>query len=283
MYTASKKYTLPRGYLSASAIKTLQTCPRQFEFRYIENKVIPPNAALAIGSVTHKVLETYYQDAMTSRTRLTPEQTGELSLSTLDDWLEDNETTVGSEDRNNAQKMLPDLISRYVENVGQHVQPLEVEKEVRFTTQSGVPLLGYIDLVHQPEDQDEVGIADYKVTSKKMSHGDLANSLQFNLYALMTGVGDIQIHNLVKSAGKPSSRKPADVDGVTDYASNLRVIKHRFDGSQVDHFENLVESAARLITSGIFMPCDPTSWACTPAWCGYWGLCRGSRSTVTKS
>ena len=266
------KYTLPRGYLSASSIKMLQTCPKQFEFRYIENRVIPPGAALSMGSVTHKTLETYYSDAMTSASRLSPNQAGELAVATLDTWLDENENTLTREDKNNAQKLLPDIVSNYVSHVGQHITPVDVEQEVRYRALCGVELLGYIDLVHATE--EGTALADYKITSKKMSLSDLSNSLQFNLYSLMTGIGDIQIHNLVKTNGKALPKKPAS-DGLTDYTSNLRVISHRFDGSQAEHFENMVEAAARLITSGIFMPCDPTSWACTPTWCGYWNLCRG--------
>ena len=89
-------YTLPHGYLSASAIKTLQTCPKQYEFRYIHNIIIPPNAALAMGSTTHKTLETYYNDAMSSNTRLTPQQVEELTSDTFEDWIHENENTVSA-------------------------------------------------------------------------------------------------------------------------------------------------------------------------------------------
>ena len=56
------KYELPRGYLSASSIGMLQTCPKQFEFRYVKNIVIPPGKALVLGSSVHKVFETYYEN-----------------------------------------------------------------------------------------------------------------------------------------------------------------------------------------------------------------------------
>lgn len=268
------KYTLPKGYLSASAIKTLQTCPRQYEFRYIKGIVNPPTAALAIGKMAHATLETYYVDAMHSAVRLTPKQVGELSGDTFNDWLSDNENTLTSEEKSEAHALLPDLLSKYVENIGQYVKPVATEQEYRLTMACGVPLLGYIDLLF--EKNQTVAIADYKITGKKLNMGDLSNSLQFNLYALMTGIGDIQIHNLVKTKGKPVS-KQSGVDGVTDYASNLRKLEYRFDGSEAGHFEYLVESAARLITSGIFVPCAPDAWCCNENWCGYWHLCRGKK------
>ena len=268
------RYELPRGYLSASAIRTLQTCPRQYEFRYIEGRIIPPNAALAVGSMTHRTLETYYRDAMTSAVRLSPDQAGELSVTVLDDWVRDNEHAMSADDVEGARRLLPDAVSAYVRNIGSRLRPLAVEEEVRVTMACGVPMLAYIDLRCTPLDAEGERLADYKVTSRKLSMRDLSDSLQFNIYALLTGVSDIEIHNIVKTRGKPAS-KPSFQDGVTDYASNLRTLRHSFDGSQAAHFERLVEAAARLITSGVFMPCDPMAWNCTPEWCGYWKLCRG--------
>jgi len=267
------RYALPKGYLSASAIKTLQTCPRQYEFRYVRGIINPPNAALTTGSVAHKTIETYYNDAITSSSRLTPAQAAELSGDTFEEYIRENETVMSQEERNEAHRILPDIVSRYVDCIGQHITPQATEKEFRFKMACGVDLLGYIDLLYDKE--GETAIADYKVTSKKLTYNDLANSLQFNLYALATGIGDIQIHNLVKTVGKPAAKRSTGVDGVMDYASNLRTISHVFDGSQVSHFEYLVESAAKLISSGIFMPCSPDSWCCNENWCGYWHLCRG--------
>lgn len=274
------RYILPKGYLSASAISTLQNCPRQFEFRYVKGIVIPPNAALATGSCVHKTLETYYKDAISSRERLTPEQAGELSVTTLEEWTEDNENTMTSDEKEGAKRLLPGIVTDYVARVGRNISPTAVEQEVRFTTEDGVPLLGYIDLLHvlpggEECDNPSVGIGDYKVTSKKWAISELRNSLQFNLYAMMTGIGDVEIHNMMKTPPKSLARKPKDEDGVIDHSASLRVLRHHFDGSQAGHFTRLVEAAARLITSGVFMPCSPTSWCCTPQWCGYWKLCRG--------
>ena len=270
------RYTLPKGYLSASAISMLQRCPKQYEFRYIQNKILPPNAALATGSIAHKTLETYFLDVMSSRSRLTPKQTGELSVTVLDEWLQENENTMTGNEREEAIGVLPDLMERYVQNVGQNLNPVAVETKAEMITPGGVKVLGYIDLEYTPVGSDDKRprIADYKVTTKKKTMSELKNSLQFNLYSLMTGIGNIQIHNMLKTKGRPISR-PSKEEGVIDYATNLRVLEYEFDGSQYGHFTNLVETAAALITSGIFMPCDPTSWCCNPEWCGYWNLCRG--------
>lgn len=283
------KYTLPKGYLSASALSKLLQCPKQFEFRYIYNMHSPGNAALAVGGVAHKTLEVYYVDAMSSRIRLSGEQAAELAMVQWADYLDENEISLGKEEIESARKNLRELIQCYVVHVAKDVIPKAVEEKILFTTAAGIDLLGYIDLRYakpvSDEDRksaeteglalDDEGLVDYKVTSKKWSSAQLKNSLQFNLYALMTGVGEIQVHNLIKDASVKTLPKKSSEDGIVDYTANLRVLRHRFNGGQAAHMENLVEAAARLITSGIFIPCDPGAWCCSKDWCSYWNVCRG--------
>lgn len=283
------KYILPKPYLSASSIGTLLKCPKQFEFRYVNGIVIPPGAALITGTAMHKTCETYYRDAMTSTTRLTESQAAELAVVSLEEVLDSGEHTVTSTEVEEAKNTLQTIAKTYVQEIAHNINPIAVEEEVRYTSACGVELLAYLDLRRElpPSDEalklleetgvvDNEGLCDYKITSKKWSLGDLRNSLQFNLYSMITGIGHIEIHNMIKGSKgvKRLPQKPS-VDGIVDIASNLRVLQHRFDGLQIDYFENLIESAARLITSGVFVPCDPTAWCCTPDWCGYWNLCRG--------
>ena len=278
------RYELPRGYLSASSLNMLLTCPRQFELRYIKGLIIPPGAALVTGSAMHRALETYWRDAMTSPKRLTGKQTAELAVTSLDEVLEEGENTVTAAERENAIHDLTGLAETYVDEVAINIVPLAVEEEVHYTAQCGVDILAYLDLRRQLQDVNaengaNEGICDYKITGRKWTIDKLRNSLQFNLYALATGISDIEIHNMLKDVKVPKHMpKKAPVDGVTDISSNLRVLHHVFDGSQVEHLENIIESAARLISSGIFMPCSLDSWCCNETWCGYYSRCRGASS-----
>ena len=55
------QYELPNGYLSASSLNCLLTCPRQYEFRYIDRIPVAPTASMLTGSALHKTFETYYK------------------------------------------------------------------------------------------------------------------------------------------------------------------------------------------------------------------------------
>ena len=274
------QYELPNDYLSASSLNCLLTCPRQYEFRYIERVPTPPTASMITGTALHKALEQFYRGVIANPDkRLTPAQMQDLATANLHETLTGEEHYLTEVEQEEAGVTVRDLAAAYAELVAPSIVPLAVEEEHVFVSHCGVPILSYVDLRCQYPDGSE-GIVDYKVTSKRWTLDKLENSLQFNLYAMVTGIGDIEIHNLIKGApGKRSSAKP--VDDVIDLAPNLRILHHNFDGSLHDYLEDLIESCARLITSGIFMPCAMDAWCCNPDWCGYWHLCRGKAQSKT--
>lgn len=281
------EYQLPRGYLSASAINTLLKCPRQYEFRYVQGLTKPANKSLALGSVTHEAFETYYNDVLENNERFTGSQLAELTLdSIIPDWIEDNETSLTTTDVNDINRVVPDIVENYADKVGAHITPVSTEQEVLFTLECGVPMKAYIDLV-RVRGEDGRGIVDYKTSSKSWTLSRLQNSLQFMLYSYATGIPDVQIQNIVvPNKGKKVSfdntfsiYDPANITGSYSYdvGVNFHVFGNTFEASQKTYLESLVESCARLITSGIFTPCGPDNWWCTPAWCDYWPICRGAK------
>ncbi len=267
------QYELPNGYLSASSLNTLLTCPRMFEFKYVQRIPTPPTASMLTGTALHKCFETYYRGVITNPdNRLTLNQMADLASATLEDTLTSEEHYLKPEEIEEATVTVRELAAAYAENVAPTITPLAVEEEHVGIARCGIPLLSYIDLRHQLPDGSQ-GIADYKVTTKRWTIDKLTNSLQFGLYALVTGLQNVEVHNLVKTApAKRSTTKPTD--GVTDVAPNIRILRHAFDGSN-DHLENIIESSAALITAGIFPPCAMDAWNCNPDWCGYWNICRG--------
>lgn len=273
-------YILPRDHLSAGSLSILLRCPRKYEYRYIEKITSPPGAALIQGSAAHRAFEGYFHEILNGGGRLTPDQAAELSLMALRDVLEEREAELPATDITAIRDALPGLTKTYVEQVASAITPLAVEEEVRYVARCGVPLLGYLDLRHRKRASGTEGLIDYKISKKRWALPQLVNSVQANLYALMTGVGDIEIHNLIPAARKLPTCRTARPDGITDVTPGLRVLGHRFTGEMSEHLENLIERAARLITSGIFMPCDPQSWWCSRDWCDYFALCRGKTATV---
>ena len=274
-------FTLPNDYLSASSLNCLLTCPRMYEFRYVDKLPTPPTASMLTGTSLHRAFEAYYRGVIINPdNRLTPDQMADLATATLEETLITEEHYLKPEEQEGAGTTVRELSASYVEHVAGTIVPLAVEEQHVWTARCGVPMLAYIDLRHRLPDGGE-GIVDYKVTSRKWTPGKLTNSLQFSLYSMMTGIGNVEVHNLVKATpAKRTTAKP--IDGVTAVSPNLHILRHAFDGSGNGHLEDIIESSARLITSGIFMPCSLDSWCCSETCCGYWHLCRGGKAqTVT--
>lgn len=287
----AERFDLPRGYLSASALSTLLRCPKQFEFRYIHDITSPPSAALVTGKAAHSTYEEYFSDYLQSKKRMTPKMVSELSVTMLDTELEASDFKLKAADYDATVADLQDITGSYVQYIGKDIEPISVEDEFRYITKCGVELLGFLDLKHKISVETPatevntslVGLIDYKITAKKWNRSKLTNSLQFNLYSLATGIEHIAIHNMIKGGkSKKLPTKPSTDEGVTDVTSKLRVIEHKFDNLEYEHFDTMVYQAAQLITAGLFMPCDPETWCCNENWCGYWNLCRGAnRSKAT--
>lgn len=277
----NSKYNLPKGYLSASSVSTMLKCPMQFYFRYIEGIVKAPTAALVTGSVAHKAFENYYGMAiLDNNNRLTPKEAGEMAAEEYTKYLGETEVDMTQREKDDAKPEVVNVVSHYVDCIGKNVFPVATEKEFKVEMPCGVDILGYIDLEHKINgDANNIGIVDYKITGKKWSMGTLKNSLQFMLYSMLTGISDVRVHNITKSAFKPLNKEAKeDENGVTAVASNMQILHNVFGTDDYDHIDRIVERVATTITSGLFMPCDPSSWCCTPEWCGYWSLCRGKRS-----
>ena len=275
------QYELPNGYLSASSLNCLLTCPRQYEFRYIDRIPVAPTASMLTGSALHKTFETYYKGVITnSDNRLTATQMADLATETLHETLTSEEHYLSETEQEEAGIVVRDLASTYAENVAPTIVPLAVEEEHVWLSRCGVPILSYIDLRRRCPDGGEV-VCDYKITTKRWTLDKLENSLQFNLYSMVTGIGDVEVHNLVKAAPAKRASIVKPQDNVIDLAPNLRILRHYFDGSLHEYMEDLIESCAHLITSGIFTPCSLDSWCCNPDWCGYWSQCRGKAQSKT--
>jgi hypothetical protein len=117
----------------------------------------------------------------------------------------------------------------------------------------GVKVVAITDL------EDEAGVSDYKVTTNKKPQSEADSSLQLTLYSYMRKQKKVRLDQIIKSGGGRaertySSRTPGDFKWMT----------------------TVLQRAWAVITSGVFAPCDPTSWVCTPKWCGWYKMCRGA-------
>jgi hypothetical protein len=105
-------------------------------------------------------------------------------------------------------------------------------------------------------------IHDLKVVTDKWSESDLANDLQFALYAGAEHIPDVQVDQVVKGRAKVPRPRYEKLTGVVT-------------PKQVQHVQKVAEGVARSIALGNFPMTDPGNWWCSEKWCSMWRHCRG--------
>jgi hypothetical protein len=260
-------------------------CAKQYEFRYVEGLILPPNVAMLTGTGVHAGNEVYFQDIIDNKQPLLPAQVAEFAIAEIEAEAAEKDILFEGDIKDNIISVVKNVVEGYLTHVAPMVHPLAVEYEFRYTSRCGVDVMGFIDLIRAQNDFEQKAglppgsrIVDYKITDKKWAQGKLANDFQFSLYDLAVGIPNIEVHNVTKTLTKTKVNKQIAADylaPVQDIASNIRIIRNEFGPVGHDHIENIVEDVARLITSGIFPRCQLDSWCCNEKWCGYWKLCRG--------
>jgi len=283
------KYDLPKGYLSASQIGSYLRCGLQYYFRYIEGLVLPPNVAMMTGTACHKGFEIWYEDTIEEGepSCLTGSQVADLAIAEVETEVEEKHIKLAGEEKDQAVIEIQTAITSYIDTVAPRIKPIAVEKEITFDIVEGIPILAFIDLIRdkagwepkQDNDNTNVVVCDYKVTTKKWNINQLVNNLQFMLYSIGTGVDEVEIHNLRKTTGKVKQTKEMTTgwdNPSQDVTTNIRMLRHSFSSeAEKAHTVLIAKKVAEGITKGNFMPCTPDAWCCNEKWCGYWGLCRG--------
>jgi CRISPR/Cas system-associated exonuclease Cas4 (RecB family) len=281
------RLALPKAHLSISQVNMFLRCPTQYKFRYVDDHMRPPGVATALGSGGHAALEVTHHHLVDHDIPAPTEQLldcfsdkfKEISQ-TIEDWEEEKPGTI--KDKGIA------LVRMYNEKMAPTVKPQVdahgsrgIEKKFELTV-SGVPMLGYIDLIdanadiamsHEELKQIQAimgpkwvaedlrtAIADFKFVGKTMAQSMVDGSLQLTMYSLATGIAAVRFDQMIKTK-IPKVKRATSIRTRQDHAWLKRVIRE----------------VAEAISKGVFPPTDPTNWVCSEKWCGYWHMCRGKK------
>ena len=153
---------------------------------------------------------------------------------------------------------------------------VEVWLEGTLTTEEGdsVRIVGRPDFILDPKSikaDETVGgvnpdsilsedgiIGDLKTAGSKWQKSKIENSIQFITYAMLDGgPSAATLFQVIK--GKRSTKAHISLVG--------------YNKEQYQRVQRLMIRVLDSIEAGIFPPTDPTNWACSPAYCGYWSMC----------
>jgi hypothetical protein len=152
------------------------------------------------------------------------------------------------------------LTKLYRESLAPAIQPILVEEQLTLDVGLELPLQGTIDVL-----TEEHWLPDLKTADKSKSRGEADHSLQLTFYAGLvahhTGKWPEKISlEILVNLKEPKLQSLPITRGPEDWA-NLILRVHLL---------------LAQIRAGLFPPCDPGSWVCSPSWCGYFWTCKYS-------
>ncbi len=260
-----EKATPEKKHLSATQISMFLRCPRQYYFRYIEGRKIPPTGAMMQSKVWHKTVEQNYRQKVDSEKDLPLNDMTEFYAAEYEQTLKAEEIAFEpGEDPGRLKDQGVEITTAHHKLIAPKVRPLLVEEKFTISFGEDFPyvLVGVWDLV----DKDGV-IADNKAYGKTPNQADVDKDIQLGLYSLGYRVSRGQIEKGLRLDAVIKNKQPKPVQIYTTRTND----DSRF-------LLDLIELVAKVMQSGVFYP-NPNGWHCSPARCGYWSRCMGKGRT----
>jgi hypothetical protein len=258
MAKCDEEFDLPKGYLSPSAVGMYLRCAKQWEFRYVKGMKSPPGVAMIEGGSYHDAVCDSGRLMLCGKEPLSATALHERFVASFDEKKKEVENWDGEDFDavvNRAKLVMLRHEMLFQRTCGEVV---EVESEVKFEAE-GVSILGYIDLIANPDTKNErkPHIIDFKYSNKSLDQDDLRSHIQLGVYSLEKGPKVCIVRNDRKEKGQ------------------VQVLTATLTKQEQATVKEVLVGVARGVTSGAFPPCDPSNWCCSPKWCGYWSRCRG--------
>lgn len=256
---------MSKPYLSASQMDMLCRCGEQYRRRYVENDIIPPGIAMLKGTGLHGAAEANMRQKIDSHVDLPVQDIVETAVETFKTQLHGGYSLSEAEESVGATKVLSEAIDDLATMADVHAteqapdyQPTMVEQAVRIELPGERDLLGIIDLA-----DDQHRVVDFKTSKRKKRQTDADDSVQLTVYAA----------SYQAVVQHPPSLVRLDTVVSTKTRCERQVLNSQRDGKDFAALAARINMATQAIAKGVFLPAAPGSWACSPAYCGYWNSC----------
>lgn len=249
-------------YLSITRMEMYLRCGLQYQHRYGEGVKLPPAVAMVEGSCGHEALAFNNRHKVKKGDDLKPAVVQECFADTFSKMKKDIENWEG-EKPDGVIKRGKTLLARYMATQAKNVRPELVEHEIKVDV-AGVPMLGYLDVAGRINGIDSV--VDYKFVGKPKTTNDVSSSIQLSFYGMW------------RLFEKPTMSR-INVGFCSLVKSTNPHVKYEhvpLTEDRIRWFVYMVQAVQASIKKGIFNPCNPTDWCCSPRFCGYWRVCRGA-------
>ncbi|MFH1572429.1 MAG: PD-(D/E)XK nuclease family protein [Acidobacteriota bacterium] len=253
-----------RPQLHASALE--MKCAEAFRRRYIENEIIPPGVALIVGTGTHRSVERNLSHKVETGELLPVEAVQDHARDAVNHAWEGGVRLEPEELERGMKLVKGEAVNKAIRlSVLHHAEvapgliPTHVERPWSLEI-NGYPvdLVGRIDVQEGAE-----SIRDTKTSGKTPSADCAQKSVQLKAYSLAV--------MKIDGAAPVWSRMDYLIDTKTPKSATFEA---QFTDDDYRAVLARVETLCLAMERGVFIPVEPTHWACDPKWCGYALTCR---------
>jgi hypothetical protein len=242
-------------------------CPAQFERRYINGEIIPPGISARRGSGVHKAAEINHVQKINSHEDLPVDTLQDAARDEYMRLVKDEGVFIPKDQVSEKDTLLAAgldastrLAKLYRDSLAPQIQPVLAEQFLEIDAGLTLPLAGTIDVM-----TEDNWLPDLKTADKSKAAGEADNSLQLSFYAGM----------VAQHTGKWPQKISLEIL-VNNKEPKLQSLETT---RGPEHWKNLmlrVQLMILQINTGLFPPCDPGAWICSPKWCGYFESCKYS-------
>lgn len=253
-------------HLSYSSISLYQTCPRAWQFRYIDGIRSRPTAALVMGTAFHNSVEDIIR-ALAMGEDSNPTEIWTRRWAEVQDQEPDYQGELPEELSNMGLRMLTakstvDLLDSIMPMLDENGAPV-IEKRVELRVPGvPIPVIGFIDVILATG-----APADFKTAARMWTAEKAREELQPVFYlAALNQAGYTQnpthefCHFVFTKTARPQAAAFSAVHSPAEWLWLFGAIQAVWKG----------------IAAGVFPP-NPSSWKCSDRWCDQWAMCRGRR------
>lgn len=243
-----------------SSIQQFLKCPRQYMYRHLMNLVLPPKAALTLGSALDLGATANYRQKITTKEDLTVNEVLDVYSTEFDKRA--LETNWDGEDSGKQKDLGAKMLTVFQLNAAPKIQPVSVQDSFRIETDAGYALGGTMDLI----DENEV-IRDTKTSKAAYAEDAVSDSLQATMY---------DFAYTAKNGKKPAGFA---FDVVTKHKEpRYQEVAGQVSQSQTEIMFESIKIMHSQIERGEFQYAPEGAWWCSKEWCGYHQMCKGKKS-----
>lgn len=246
-----------------SEIGMFLKCGLQWEFRYEKGLVLPPKAALTVGSSVDGAVTTNLVQKVETGTDLPVEAV--LDTFSTDFDIRSKETEWDEEDPGKAKDMGASLVKLHHEKLAPSIDPAAVQENFYIITDAGYDLGGTMDLVEKSDVIGDTKTSKGRYTDEDLDHGIQPTFYDFAFEAIRGRKAKAFRFDVLV---KPTKTKPPEV----------QQIQKQITEQERQFLFQTIDSMHRAIQAGVVLPAAEGSWWCSKSWCGYWDKCKGRKS-----